>query len=353
MSIIIAILIFGIIVLVHEYGHFIVARKNGIVVEEFAIGMGPLIYGKQKGATFYSLRLLPIGGYCKMLGVEESDNREGSFNAKGVFARIAVISAGSIMNFALSFVLVLIMISINGFASTYINTVTEGSPAQAIGLEQGDRVISIDNSRIRVFQDAHFALINNHQTPIDITIERNGQIMELVVTPIQMGASYIIGFSPARYAGLFGGLAPGEIRAGLGHTLATSFWTMINYMRLIIFSVGQLVTFNVALDDMAGMVGIVDIIDTTYRATIQINLWFMITQMLNLAALLSANLGVINLLPFPALDGGRLIFLGLEAIRGKPINPEKESMVHVVGFVLLIGLILIITYNDISRLVMR
>ena len=354
MSLIIAFLIFSLIVVVHEFGHFIIARKNGILVEEFAVGMGPILLKKQKGETLYTIRALPLGGFCKMLGEDESTddnaNIEKSFNNKTVLQRIAVISAGSIMNFILSFVIAMILVFVNGFGTTIVNFPIENTPAYIAGLQSGDRIVRIDNSRIRIFEDVQFALVNNGATPIDLTINRDGTMIIKEITPMQVGQNYMIGFSPQQYAGFFSSDTHGLERAGFLESISTSFWTVGSYVRLVLHGLGQLVTFNVSVDEMAGPVGIVNVIGDVYQNNIEISVWHTATIMLRLAALISANLGVFNLLPFPALDGGRLAFLSIEAVRGKPINPEKEGIVHLVGFAMLMVLFVLVTFNDITRL---
>ena len=354
MSVLIALLIFGLLVLVHEFGHFIVARKNGITVEEFAIGMGPILLSKEHNDTLYSIRLLPLGGYCKMLGEDEDEEEisDGSYNAKTVFQRILVISAGSFMNFVLAFVLVFILTSISGFASLVVNNLTDDvTAARDAGMLVGDKVISIDGSRLRVFGDARFALFNNNEQPVEVIVERAGIRETLVITPVRTASGdYRVGFSTEYYTGVFGSSVPNFHRATLTDTLSHSFWMLGHYIRLVIYSVGQLFTGNVAIDDLAGPLGMVNIIDDVYQSAVETSITDAILPLLNLAALLSANLGVMNLLPFPALDGGRLVFLAVEAVRGKPMNQEKEGIIHLAGFVILIGFILIVSFNDILRI---
>ena len=352
MSIFYAFLIFGLIVLVHEFGHFIVARKNGITVEEFAIGMGPIVIGKTHKGTLYSLRLLPLGGFCKMLGEDAEDDAEGAFNNKGVLQRISVIAAGSIMNFLLAFVLVFIMSSVTGFLSLQVNNFSSTiTAAQEAGMEVGDRVIAIDGSRLRVFGDARFALFNNGGRPVEVVVDRGGVIHHLEVTPVRVAHNdYRVGFSTTLYTGVFGASHEGFSSATLVETAAHSFWMLGHYIRTTIYAVGQLFTGNVGMEDLAGPVGIVNIIDEVYQGASQTSSWDALLPLMSLMALLSTNLGVMNLLPFPALDGGRLVFLVLEAIRGKPINPEREGMIHLAGFVILIGFIMVVSFNDIARL---
>lgn len=354
MAFLLFILILGLIITVHEYGHFIVARKNGIVVEEFAVGMGPLIYGKKKGDTLYSIRLLPIGGYCKMLGIEEKSDDEEAFNNKNVFRRMAVIAAGSIFNIVLSFLLVIIILSFTGFTSLTVNSVHEDYPAYAAGLQQGDRIVRINGARTYVFHNVVMALNIGQGQPMDVVVNRGGTPVEMNLTPMQQtnngSHSYVMGFSAVSYSGMLATPIENMQRANIFNTLQYGLGTVVHYIRSVVMTLVQLVTFNIQLNDLAGPVGIVSIIGDTYDAAIEYSVGVAVLQMMTLAALLSANVALFNLLPIPALDGGRLIFLIIEAIRGKPISPEKEGMVHVVGFALLIGLIIVVSFNDILRL---
>ena len=362
MPILIAILIFGVLVIVHEWGHFYVARRAGIFVEEFAVGMGPLILSKRdKLGTLYSVRLFPIGGYCKMYGMEggESELTEGetprpdhqSYQNKNVLARMAVIGAGSFMNFVLSFVLLVIITASTGFSSLSVATVSPDSPAYTAGLQVGDRITHMGGRRLFVYQDAGPAIAAIGGAPSTMRVNRNGQSLTLPVTPTRGPAgNYIIGFTPQSHAGLFentDGLLP---NASVVQVVSQSFNTTVYFTRLIGYSLIQLFTFNVAMDDIAGPVGIVGVIGDVYQVAASISPWMVVLQMMNLGALLSANLGLFNLLPIPALDGGRLVFLTIEAIRGKAMDPNKEGMVHLAGFVLLIGLIIVVFFNDIASL---
>ena len=364
MHILISLLIFGVIVMVHEWGHFYVARKNGIFVEEFAIGMGPLLLSKtDKIGTLYSIRLLPIGGYCKMLGEDgekkskdDADHlqplppEEGSYQSKHVFARMSVILAGSVMNFILSFVLVLVVVSMNGFASLTVETVSPDSPAALVGLQPGDQITHIAGRRLFVFADAPSAIASVGQNPLTMVVNRAGQRLTLtdIVPDIGPGGNYIIGFTSVFYAGLGG--HDDRPTPHVFQVITQSFNTTLYYTRLIAYGLFQLVTFNVSMNDMAGPLGIIGMVGDTYQAAATISQRAVATQMINLAALLSANLGLFNLLPIPALDGGRMVFLTIEAIRGKPIDQEKEGMVHLAGFVLLMGLIVVVFFNDIANL---
>lgn len=360
MHILISFLIFGVLVIVHEWGHFYVARRAGIFVEEFAVGMGPLLLSKRdKLGTLYSIRLLPIGGYCKMYGMEGSDTEQDpdavqrpnsqSYQHKSVFARMAVILAGSFMNFVLAFVLLLVITASNGFSSLTVSQVAPGSPAYVAGLQGGDRLTHMGGRRLFVFQDAGPAIAAVGANPSTLTINREGQSLSLPVTPtLGPAGNYILGFTPQGFAGLAG---PDTLpQATAWQVVSQSFNHTVYFTRLIGYGLIQLATFNVSTDDVAGPLGIVGVIGDVYQQAATVSPWAVTVQMMHLAALLSANLGLFNLLPIPALDGGRMVFLSVEAVRGKAMDPSKEGVVHLVGFVLLLGLIAFVFFNDIANL---
>ena len=349
-SIIIALIVFGIVVLVHEFGHFIVAIKSGILVEEFAIGMGPAIFKKQKGDTLYSVRLLPLGGYCKMLGEDEANNDKRAFNNKSVFVRFAVIAAGAIMNFILALVIVTFLSSISGFHTLKIKDISDPSPALSAGLKPNDQIIKLNNKKVRVFEDINLILMDSKNKTIDLQVKRDNQKVNLTITPVSSEGRYMMGVTTYAKQGVFGKNIDGLEKASFLETMDRAFWTFIYDIKVVFFGLKSLVTLNVSIDDMAGPVGIVNVIGDTYKQTSKIGFFSTFTTMATLAALISANLGVFNLLPIPALDGGRLLFLIIEAIRKKPVSPEKEGTVHFIGFAVLMVFIVVITFNDISRI---
>ncbi len=334
MNIILAILIFGLLILVHELGHFLVAKRVGIHVEEFAIGMGPLIVGKQWGETKYSLRLLPIGGYNKMAGMEPGEDNPKGFNRKSVRQRTAVISAGSLMNVALALVLFVIIFAFLGVPSdaNVVGDVNPGSPAAEAGIQPGDRVVDIDGERITTWTEIVEIIHAKPGETLNMTLERNGREFTVDTVPeydvdYQMG---LIGIKQStETTGFLGAIVLGT-KNTIGLTVA------------ILGGLGNMVLGRIPAD-VAGPVGIVSLVGDVARMGL--------ANILSFTALLSLNLGLINLLPIPALDGSRLIFLGYEGLKGKPIAPEKENMVHLVGFALLIMLMVIITYQDILRLI--
>jgi|LSQX01.1.fsa_nt_gb regulator of sigma E protease len=328
-----AIIIFSLLVLFHEAGHFTIAKLAGIKVHEFAIGMGPKLLKYKKGETLYSIRAFPIGGFVKMEGEDESSEDERAFNKKPIIHRIAVVAAGAIMNFILGFIIFIIMfLMVDSIPQPVIEEVIQDMPAQKAGLLQGDRIIKLNNSKIRTQKDISYFLLRSEGENIQVTVERNGERLEMSLAPEfnEEEDRYMMGYSFRMEETNF----TNAIYAAYHETL---FMT-----KLIFVSLGQLITGKVSVDQMAGPVGIVREIGGAARAGI--------LQLLQLAALISINLGLFNLLPIPALDGSRIVFLVIEGIRRKPINPEKEGMVHMVGFALLMVLLLVVTFSDISKL---
>ncbi|KUO52288.1 MAG: hypothetical protein APF76_04435 [Desulfitibacter sp. BRH_c19] len=333
-TVVLTIIIFGILILVHELGHFILAKATGIRVEEFAIGMGPKLLGIKHGETDYSLRLLPIGGYNKMSGMEsEQENDEKGFNKKTVLQRMMVISAGSLMNFLLAIVLFVLVFSFIGVPanSNIIGDTIAGFPAEQAGLQEGDQLTAIDGEPVNDWVELTQIIQNNPERPLTITINRDNELSEVTITPQK---------DPETGLGLIGirdSLMTYDVWSGLklGAERAVSI------LVLIVSSLVQIITGQ-APAEVAGPVGIVQMIGEVAQ--------YGIGTVFNFAALLSLNLGLINLLPIPALDGSRLVFLAIEGVRGKPISPERENFVHLIGFTLLILLMILITYQDIIRI---
>jgi len=362
MGLLVAFLVFSVLVIVHEYGHYIVAVKNGITVEEFAIGMGPLIWSYKKKDTLFSIRLLPLGGYCRMKGMEPPEDEEeaqtgvviertdeDSYQNKTVWQRISVIFAGSFFNLLLLAIITLILVSTNGFPSLTVASLSEGMPAAEAGIIPGDTLVSIDGRSMRIFQDAPRALRNNGERPIEIVIDRNGEIISKTITPMLSNYNYLIGFAPLHYNGLFAGESYFP-NANIFQILHTSFWQSIHFSRVIVDALIDLFSGNLSFDDLGGPVRVISDIGQVYEVSIEHSPWSAVTNILTIAALLTANLAIFNLLPVPPIDGGRLLFLFIEAIRGKPVSPEKEGLVHLIGIVLLVLLIIAVSFNDILRL---
>lgn len=343
MSYILALIIFSAIVIFHELGHFLLAKWNGIEVIEFSLGMGPRLLSHVWGDTRYSLKLLPIGGSCQMVGEEEASDSEGAFGNKSVWARIAVVAAGPVFNFILAWVLALIIVGSVGYDDTMVDIIPDSAAAEA-GMEDGDQIISINGSRTWLYREVSlYSSLHQGQTAT-VVFERNGEKQTVVLTPKQSDTgAYLYGFSRTVQ----------REKGGVLETVGYSCAEIRYWLKATVESLKMLIGGQVGLEEMSGPVGIVSTIGDTYKES-RVDGWYYVTMnMIMIAILLSVNLGVMNLLPIPALDGGRLVFLILEAIRGKAIPQEKESMVHFTGFVLLMGLMAVILFSDLHKLFIK
>lgn len=355
MKIVIAILIFSLIILIHELGHFLLAKKNGICVLEFSLGLGPKLCGFQKGETFYCIKALPFGGECRMLGEDEDADAENAFGKKSVWARISVVAAGPIFNFILAFILAVIVISIDGFDTSEVRKIVEvdgRAPLTEAGIQEGDMIKEINGKNIYLSREIYMYLqMNNSKDDLEITFERDGKEMTTTVTPAKykqideetgevVAESYMIGIS-----GL-GMREKGNPLEILQYSVyEVRYWIVSTYE-----SLGMLFTGKLGVKDLSGPVGIVDVIGDTYDAAAEVGALTVLLSMLDMAILLTANLGVMNLLPLPALDGGRLVFLLIEAITRKKVSTTVEAVIHFVGLILLFGLMIFVMFNDIMRI---
>ena len=342
MSIILALLIFSLIVIFHELGHFLLAKRGGIAVTEFSLGMGPRLLSRQIGETRYSLKLLPFGGSCMMVGEDGESDDENAFGKKSVWTRISVVAAGPIFNFILAFVLSLLIIGSIGYDDPVVVALEPGFPAAEAGMQPGDRILQINDKKIRIYRDVS-AFTQFHQgETATLTYERDGEEHTVVLKPkLNDSGSYVMGL-----------LGQGvRVKGNLFETLYYSANEVRYWISVTVESLGMMIRGKVSADDISGPVGIVNVIGETYEASRQDGAFYVWLNMLNMSILLSANLGVMNLLPLPALDGGRLVFLFLEVIRrGKRIDPEKEGMVHFVGLMLLMVLMVFVMFNDVRNI---
>lgn len=326
-----SIFVFGLLILVHELGHYFVARLTGIKVLELAIGFGPKLIGWTKNDIDYSLRAIPLGGFCRLLGEnpEEASEPE-SFPQQPLLSRAAVLLAGATMNLVLAivifFVIFFFIVGVPNTDSSRIGYIVEDSPAEAVGLEAGDMITAIDSNPVEKWEDVLTLISAKPNEEIRLVIEREGAVKELaVVTKV----------GPEENRGMIG-IGP-EIQK---FSFIPSARFSLERFGTVIYSIFQVVTGQAPLD-VAGPVGIIFVIGEVAQTGF--------VNLLLLTALISISLGIMNLLPIPALDGGRLFFLLVEAIRGKRIDPEKEGFIHFIGFALLIMLILFITYQDVLR----
>ena len=347
-SILIFLIIFSVIVISHEFGHYAIARRNGIRVNEFDIGMGPVLYRRKGKETDFCIRLLPIGGACIFDGLDGLDDEEEqdkldehSFPKAPVRARIAAVLAGPMANFILGFVFSVILVAFVGTDLPVIQEVIPDSAAEEAGLQSGDVIRKINGERIHIYREVTLVSMMNYGEPLSITIERDGQRQTVHLIPQydEEDNRYYIGI---RGAGQYLKCNPFQVfQYGF---YETGYWLKATYK-----SLGLIFHGHFSKDDVAGPVGVVKVVDDTYEETAPYGPAAVILTFLSLATLLTVNLGVINLLPIPALDGGRLLFLLLEAVRGKPIPPEKEGMVHLAGFAVLMFVMILVLFNDISR----
>lgn len=447
-NVILAILVLSVIIIVHEFGHFIVAKANGVTVLEFALGFGPKLVSFKKGETEYSIKILPFGGSCMMLGDEfvedlpqaKDDEQEGkeerekeleskydadrSFSNKSVWSRIAIIAAGPLFNFLLALILAIILIGVQGYDPCTVDKVYENSPAQSAGLMEGDKILKINNDNISFAKEYSFYRYYHAQDTMNITYEREGKKYKTVLTPeYTKTQSYKIGIiisndcvvdsvtddSPAKEAGMkdndiirsvdgvkvenstqfteyltqaqgktvelgverdgqnitlnvtpayvevesyyTGLISMGNyVKASPAETVVNAFKEVGYWIEVVVESLGMMFTGQVGINDLSGPVGTVSVMSSVVEESKSGGFISVLMSLFYLAIMISANLGVMNLLPLPALDGGRLVFFVLEVLRGKPVKKEHEGMVHFVGMVLLMILMVYVMFKDIRGL---
>ncbi|HIW20497.1 MAG TPA: RIP metalloprotease RseP [Candidatus Dorea intestinavium] len=340
MGIVLAIFIFGFIIFFHELGHFLLAKRSHIDVTEFSVGMGPILLAKEHKGTKYCLKLLPFGGSCMMGEDEEATDAPGSFHNKSVWARMSVIVAGAVFNFILAFILATILVGMIGFDKPVVGEVDPGYPAAEAGLKEGDLITKINGKSIKVFRELSYYNQLHQGSDMSLTFKRGDQEETIVVHPQK---------DEERGYYRFGIASNGYTKGNLFDAVKYGAYEVRFWIKITFESLKMLVTGQVGINELSGPVGIVDVVDNTYQQSKAYGVKMVIVEMLNLAILISANLGVMNLLPLPALDGGRLVFLIIEAIRGKKIPPEKEGIVHTIGIILLMVLMVFVMFNDIRK----
>lgn len=334
----------------HEFGHFLLAKANGIHVVEFSVGMGPTLLSFRKKETKYCLKLFPIGGACVFEGEDgvqtlEGEGQEGSFTKANIWARISTVLAGPVFNMILAFVLALIMVNLIIIDTTVAAEVVENGAAAEAGLLPGDKVISLNGEKTYLFQDIFFFTHTYEDGEVNVVYEREGELFDTVLTPKYDE-------STGRY---MMGIGFQSIRSPKGVDSVKYAWYEMRYvLRTTYKSLGMMFRGKVTRQDVAGPVGIaVNVVGKTYEEARQRGPMDVLVNMLNIAMMLSVNLGILNLLPLPALDGGRLVFMFVELIRGKPISPEKEGMVHFIGLVFFMILMVFVFFNDLSNIFMK
>lgn len=425
MGILLAIVALSFLIIIHELGHFLVAKAFKVKVNEFSLFMGPKLFSFQKGETMYSLRLIPLGGYVKMEGEEEASDDDRAFNKKPVGVRAAIIAAGPIMNILIAIIFAFLIMSQSGFYSTQVKTVAPNSAAEKAGIEVGDKLVKYNGKRIFQTNDLEIFAYPLTNESINLQVERNGEMKTFHFTP-QRQNGFMLGFTPKAAEGsesnvvsnvsdkspsMEAGLKDGDriiklngtdvgsrqdiakvldqigqnnvtitviregnqldlkqvvpivrknpeyyaigvdfehVKGGILGTFVQSVNYNISISRSIYYSIGWLFTGTVPASELMGPVGIT----TTINDVVAQSPSFMdkVLNLLSFTAMISINLGLVNLIPFPALDGSKLVILLVEGIRKKPLNPEKEALITMIGFVLLFILMIYATFNDILRI---
>jgi regulator of sigma E protease len=362
MSVIILIIILGILIFVHELGHFIIAKKSGIRVDEFAIGFPPKLWSWTKGGTKYALNLIPFGGYVKIFGEsadEESldPNRPDSLLNKSRWTQASVLVGGVLFNIIFAYILFVIVL-MAGFPTTVtdsnrhnivnsnvvVTNIFPGSPAEISGIEAGDKILEISTSdQVLQSKDITISSIQNiistGKGDVTVNLQRNGENRDVVLIPVQgiIGDKPAIGISMDRI---------GQLQLPFFSAIGSAYFMTGQMMRDITLGltglIGQAISGNGSLDNVAGPVGIVGLVDSATN--------FGITYLLGFTAFISINLAILNILPLPALDGGRLVIVLIEGVTKRQIKPELVNNINAIGFLLLILLMIVITINDVLRL---
>ncbi|WP_028991713.1 RIP metalloprotease RseP [Thermoanaerobacter thermocopriae] len=331
MTILISIIVLSVLVMFHEFGHFIVAKLSGSRVNEFSIGFGPRLLKKKYGETEYSFRALLFGGYVALEGEDEKSNDPRAIVNKPWPVRLAVFAAGPLMNILLAFLLLFIVFFSIGRPIPQIKSVMEGYPAEKAGILPGDKIVMVNNTKINTWEELEKAISSSKGETLTIEVQRGNEILQKQVKPVfdKEASKVMIGIIPAH-------------KRSISLAIKTAISQTIYFSKLIILFLVMLVTGKVSVNDIMGPVGIVQAVGTVAKTGVM--------NLLAFSALISVNLGLFNLLPLPALDGGRILFVLAEAIRGKPLPPEKEGYIHYLGFLLLIALLIFVTYRDILRI---
>ena len=347
MSILFAILLFSILIFVHELGHFVAAKLSGVQVNEFAMFMGPAIFKWKRGETQYSIRCIPIGGYCAMEGEDGDSDNPRAFGAAAWWKRLIILVAGAAMNFIVGLlILVAIYAPAQEFSVPEVAYIEEGCLlAGEDGIQVGDKILSIDGEKIYIASDFNVLTAIYDSEVHDLEIERNGQ--KILLDDFQMIKSEFPaedGTTEIRY-----GFSFGFREATWGMKLKQAWNTAINYVRSVRLSLGMLFSGKAGFNDMAGPVGIVQMMSETANASE--STYEALMNLLSFGAYIAVNLAVMNLLPIPALDGGRVVGLllttAIEKVIGKKLNPKYEGYIHGIGMILLLALMAIIMFKDV------
>ncbi len=348
MYIIIAILSFGFLIFIHEFGHFLTAKKLGVQVNEFAICMGPVLWQKKKGETTYSIRAIPIGGFCAMEGEDEAVDNPRAFTSVAWWRRLIILVAGSFMNFLAGFLIVLVLMSVGGgFYTARITGFFDNGGLEAQGLREDDVLYEIDGERVYVYNDVSMLLARNETGVFDFTVLRGGEKVRLGV---EMKKDYyeLNGETVYLYGLSFGAVEP----KGVGSVLRNAWYNVADFVRLVRMGLQDLLTGKAGVNDMSGPVGIVSVIRETGKSAETTAVG--VANVLYLVAFIAVNLAVMNMLPIPALDGGRTLCLLLttvvEKLTRRKLDPKYEGWLHGAGMVILLAFMAYVTFHDVFRI---
>lgn len=325
--------VFGLLIASHELGHFTVAKLSGVAVLEFSLGMGPKLLGFKKGETDYSLRLFPIGGYVRMLGEEGESSDPRAFCNKSPWKRLPIILAGAFMNFVIAVLLFTIVWYNMGVSKPIVSNLEPGYPAAAAGVKVNDRITYANDKKINKWEDFLSFVAQNKDNTFKMTVERDNKPLDFNIKPVynKDRQMYMIGITST--------LVKGSFKDSLKDGLVGTFSSI---KQMLVF-IGGAFRGKVSLNDVGGPVAIVKLSGEAAR----VGIW----SLLYFTAFLSINLGVLNLIPFPALDGGWVIILLIEGITGRKIDENKIGFINLIGFTLLIGFAILVTFKDIGGLI--
>ena len=342
-NILVPLLILSLLIFIHELGHYLAARLNKVDIKEFAVGMGPKVFSVRRNKIDYSIRAIPMGGALTMAGEDEESESPDAFNKKPIWRRFTILFAGSFMNLLLGFIIMAVIVAgANDYPSTKINRFAADASSNNTGLEIGDQIIKINDKKINIYQDFAYPMFRDGKDPVNVTVIRNGE--KIVIQDVRFptgteeGLTYgILDFAPTFYEKSFSAV------------VHQTFFRSLSTIDMVWTSFFDLVTGRFGMEEVSGPVGVTQAIGNSAREATETKgggIGFLF-----LLALITMNLGVVNLLPLPALDGGRIVFLIIEFVRRKPVKPEYEGYIHLAGFAMLILFMIFVTYKDIMKLI--
>ncbi len=334
---VLAVLMFIVLIVIHEFGHFIAAKLMGVRVNEFAVGFGPKLFKRKWGETTYAVNLIPLGGYCAMEGEDEESADERAFCRKKAWRRFIIVIAGAVFNLLLGFILVAISLAPGKLlGTTTVARFTDSAVSSQYGLKENDTIISVDGRRIFTTYDLSYAFSNVADGKIDMVVKRDGEKVTLNDVKFKTEEHEGINYLQMDFY-LYGD------KKTVGNYLKHTAKTTLSYGRVVWFSLIDLISGKYGVSAVSGPVGITATVGTAAKQSLS-NLW-------PIMALITINLGIFNLLPIPALDGGRLLFITYEMIFKRKVPQKFEGVVHTIGFVLLFGIMILVTFKDIWGLI--